>query len=585
MACPGLLPPPQADSRNFFVVPESQDEPLVEPLEELRSFVNARLSAAVEDILLAVGKTVTRFLHECPQQRIQQVGVELKEEPPGASEGVADQPLELEQNQIIEATGTVKEEQILVNISHTFLKEEPKTFSLEAQFPRGVFREQTQEVKTFSLRGQKPEEKWHLQLPPKTQPNHNQDMGLNQDETQNQGVNQDQTQNQDCEESVGWEFEGLPPGGRSPEQTENSSQEEQSLKRETASLNLNLATVNLGPKLQVNGVMLNLVTLNEPTLNPVAQDSDDNVTENSSDFSDSETECVKPVSVEQSLNAATQCNDVIKMPTAERGGARLEKRQRHKSDTPRKRRKAVARKEGGAEVNHASSTCKMFDLLQKVKTTCVTPPCMTPPCVTPPCTTPPCATPPCVNLPCTTPSCATTPCMTLPYTSPPCPICGKRLKHKTSLTRHIKGHQSHDRKEEEKGRDKTRGGGEEIKKAEEKRRERVQRRRKMKEERRRDVTRGEKEREKGRVRVQGSDKKRKTREKERDRKGRREVEERKKGGERTEERKKGGERGEEMTNGGERVEEREREEERSRKRQRMETDTDTDQTRDSSDEN
>ncbi|XP_033830842.1 zinc finger protein 791-like [Periophthalmus magnuspinnatus] len=95
MACPGPLPPPQAASRDLFIGPEPHNEPLeeslveplVEPLEELRSFVNARLSAAVEDILLAVGKTVTRFLHECPQQRMQQVGVELKEEPPGASEG------------------------------------------------------------------------------------------------------------------------------------------------------------------------------------------------------------------------------------------------------------------------------------------------------------------------------------------------------------------------------------------------------------------------------------------------------------------------------------------------------------------
>ncbi|KAJ0055206.1 hypothetical protein NL108_012712 [Boleophthalmus pectinirostris] len=578
MASPGPLAPPQVVLWEAFLGLESQGEPLEpqgeplephgeplephgEPLEELRSIVSARLAAAVEDILLAVEKTVARYRHEFDRQKMQRAGVEVKEEPPGASGGVADQPLKLEQIQITEAMGPVKEEQILVNISHTFVKEEPGTFPLSAQFPGDAIKEETQEIQAFPQRHHKleePEEEWHILLRSKTQPDQNQDPGLNQDLNQDQGLNPDLEQ--DCEESMEWNFEGLYPGGRSTEGTEHSSEKEPIPKRGTARPDhCNIATLNLDPKVQLNGAMLNQLPLNHATQNQqkaAPLDSGDEVTENSSDFSDSETERSKSVNERSFVMTSQRCVPAFK------GEKKAEKRKKLNRRMTKKGEKVVAVKESGADASHTSATYKrMVDWQQKV---------------TPPCPTPPGQTTPRETLPGQTKPCETS----------PCPVCGKSFTTKRSLSRHLRAHANQSRKEGKKEREATRGGADKSRKAEEKKRgsEIVQKRQ-------------EEDREKGRERTQGSNKKRKRQKtrggvEESEKKGGEGVQKRAKVEEMRveemrEERARGEERAREERAREERAREERAREERSRQMQRMETDneTDTDQTRDSSDEN
>ncbi|KAJ0055169.1 hypothetical protein NL108_011454 [Boleophthalmus pectinirostris] len=68
----------------------ARPEPLEDLLGELRSFVSARLAVAVEEILLAVGRTVTRCRDTFDQQRAQRE--ELKEEPTGAGHVFVEAP-------------------------------------------------------------------------------------------------------------------------------------------------------------------------------------------------------------------------------------------------------------------------------------------------------------------------------------------------------------------------------------------------------------------------------------------------------------------------------------------------------------
>lgn len=427
---------------------------------QLRELVKQRLDATAEEIFELLERTITEYeenlISKYEQQRQASVNIQvLPALSPdithlAAIQTVCDEgqtfevPPELVQIQIVNAQGAMKKEQLLESIPPTLVKEEPITAVIDTQLHCDAVKEEVSESKALSLLFIKQEPTEQSITSPPINGDHIEPQGLDQDQIQdqilkpelihdsrtnqnyeeqhlnqnpnhtphqNQNLDQNQTENkvqdlnQDFEEdNVEWEFEGLSPQRQSPEETENSSEDDATFPPDHPS------------KLQ----RIHNVSGQTPN-NDVRPNADDETTVNSSDASETEVttpktksqHSVKDKTKPSSVSAAPikefkiVSNNIIKSLTVTVKAA--DRTDTTAAPARKQKRKRFSKKKGdksvnnsSAEKNHVCDVCKStFDTLSKLKAHAKA------------------------------------------HTeSLPCPVCGKMFKQQHFMLKHMKMHQS-----------------------------------------------------------------------------------------------------------------------------------------------